>query len=251
MFALLHAPSPNMADAVRTFAHVEPIDLDRVGHQHAEYRRALERAGATCIELAVHLDCPDAIFIEDTAVILDEIAVLGSMGTPSRVREVQGVEPELRRRRPLARIEGAATLEGGDVLRVGRILFVGATSRTNAGGADALARIAEPLGYEVRRVETRGCLHLKTACTALPDGTMLVVPGCVDERALGAPTLSVADGEVGGANVVVIGRHVIMAAAFPKTIALVQARGFDVIAVDLSEIAKAEGSATCLSLLVA
>lgn len=250
--AILHAPSPNMGAAVRTFIDVEPIDLERVVEQHAAYRQALERAHVRVVMLSTNLEAPDAVFIEDTAVVLDEVAILASPGTPSRVSEVAGVEAELRRHREeVVRIDPPATLEGGDVLRVGRTLYVGAPSgcsgwegRTNAAGLDALARIAGRWGYDVRRVAMRGCLHLKTGCTALPDGTMLLNPSWVDLEGL-----HVDPDEPGAANVVIAGGRVLMAAAFPRTIAKVRARGFEVDAVDLSEIAKAEGSATCLSLL--
>jgi dimethylargininase len=244
-----------MNDAVRTFIHVEAIDVAVALRQHEAYRRALERAGATVLALDVNLAHADAAFIEDTAVVLEEVTVLGSMGALSRREEVAGIETELRRHGLAQRFERLAvpaTLEGGDVLRVGRTLFVGATSRTNEAGFDAFASIVRAHGYDVRRVAVRGCLHLKTACTALPDGTMLVNPRWLDPRDLAdRPLLAVADDEPGAANVVLIGDRVIMAAAHPRTIALVRGRGFDVEAVDLSEFGKAEGSATCLSLLSA
>jgi dimethylargininase len=250
--ALTHLPSPKMRDALRTFIDVQEIDLERVAEQHAEYRRVLERAGATVIVLDGNLDHADAVFIEDTAVVLDELAILASPGAASRRREVAGIEAELRRHRAeVVRLELPATLEGGDVLRVGRTLFVGATGRTNDVGFERLASIATPHGYVVRRAAVEGCLHLKTGCTALPDGTMLVNPRWIDVRDLGdAPLLHVAGDEPDAANVVLIGDRVIMASAFPRTAESVRARGFEVDEVDLSELAKAEGSATCLSILV-
>jgi dimethylargininase len=250
--AITHTPSPRMNDAERTFIDVHEIDLDLAALQHEEYRRMLERAGAQVVVLETNLDHADAVFVEDTAVVLDEIAILTSMGAPSRRDEPRGIEPELRRYRgQIARIEAPATLEGGDVLRVGRTLFVGATARTNAAGVEALRRISRPFGYEVRTVAVDGCLHLKTACTALPDGTLLVSPRWLDARDLaGFSILNVAEGEPDAANVALVGERVLMAAAHPKTIALVKSRGFDVDAVDLSEFAKAEGCVTCLSILV-
>jgi len=250
--AITHVPSPQMNDALRTFIDVHAIDLERAMRQHEDYRRVLERAGAEVVTLTASIAHADAVFVEDTAIVLDEIAVLASMGASSRRREVDGVEAELKRHRvDVARIDAPATLEGGDVLRVGRTLFVGATTRTNDAGFDALARIAGRYGYDVRRVAVDGCLHLKTACTALPDGTLLVNARWLDTRDLaGAPLLHVDDGEPDAANVVLIGERVVMAAAYPRTIELVRRRGFHVDAVDLSEFAKAEGSATCLSIIV-
>jgi dimethylargininase len=202
--------------------------------------------------LDVNVEHADAVFIEDTAVVLDEVAILTSMGAASRREEVRGIEPVLRcHREHIVRIEAPATLEGGDVLRVGRTLFVGATGRTNRAGFEALAHIARRHGYETRSVAVEGCLHLKTACTALPDGTMLVNERWVDVRDLsGFSVLSVAEDEPDAANVALVGERVVMASAHPRTVALVEARGFRVDALDLSELAKAEGCATCLSILV-
>ena len=253
LIALTHASSPRMNAAVRTFIDVEPIDLGRVERQHVAYRRALEHAGAKVVVLDVNVEHPDAVFIEDAAVVLDEIAVVASMGTPSRCAEVHGIERELRHHRNVVRrIEPPATLEGGDVLRAFRTLYVGLGGRTNEAGADALGRITEPYGYEVRRVCVTGCLHLKTACTALPDGRLLVNSEWLEMQDLaGVPLLHVDDAEPDAANVVLVGDRIIMTAAHPRTVAQVRARGFHVDTVDLSELAKAEGSATCLSLVFA
>jgi dimethylargininase len=251
--AITHAPSPRMNDALRTFIDVHAIDLDLAALQHEEYRRVLERAGAEVVLLHTNLDYADAVFVEDTAVVLDEVAILTSMGAPPRREEPRGIAPELQRyREEIARIEAPATLEGGDVLRVGRTLFVGATARSNAQGIEALARVAKPFGYDVRVVPVSGCLHLKTACTALPDGTMLVNPRWVDARDLGdgVAVVHVPESEPDAANVLLVGERVVMGAAYPRTIELVRGRGFEVDAIDLSEFAKAEGCATCLSILV-
>ena len=252
--AITHLPSPRMNDAVRTFIGVHAIDLDLAALQHEEYRRVLERAGAEVVVLDVNSVHADAVFVEDTALVLDEVAIVTSMGTPSRREEPHGIEPELRRHRSvIARIEAPATLEGGDVLRVGRTLFVGATGRTNAAGVAALRAIAGPFGYTVQTVAVDGCLHLKTACTALPDGTLLVNPRWLDARDLagaGHGVIHVADGEPDAANVALVGDRVLMGAAHPRTTELIRGRSFEVDVIDLSEFAKAEGCVTCLSILV-
>lgn len=241
-----------MANALRTFIDVEAIDLALAARQHEGYRQMLVRAGARVVVLEDNLAYPDAVFVEDTAIVLDEVAVLTSMGAPSRRDEPRGIEPELRRHREeIVRIEPPATIEGGDVLRVGRTIFVGATARTNSAGMDALEAVARRFGYELRRVRVDGCLHLKTACTALPDGSLLVSPRWVDARDLeGFPVVHVAEDEPDAANVALVGARVLTAAAHPRTLDLLRTRGFDVDAVDLSEFAKAEGCATCLSILV-
>lgn len=255
VIAITHLPSSAMNGALRTFIDVEAIDLALAAEQHATYRQTLARAGADIVVLDVNAAHADAVFVEDTAVVLDEVVVMTSMGAAARRDEVAGIEAELRARRladRIERIEPPATLEGGDVLRVGRTLFVGATARTNDAGIEALARIAGPHGYAVHRVPVQGCLHLKTGCTALPDGTFLVNPRWVSPSALpsGASILAVAEDEPSAANVVLVGDRIVMSAAYPRTIDLIRARGFLVDAVALTELEKAEGSATCLSLLV-
>jgi dimethylargininase len=253
LVAITHVPSPRMEEAVRTFIDVLPIDLARVAAQHAAYRRALAEAGARVVVLDTNAAHADAVFVEDTAIVLDEVAILTSMGAPSRRDEPAGIEAELQRHRgELARIEAPATIEGGDVLRVGRTLLVGVTSRTNRAGLEALEAVTRRFGYAVRAVRVAGCLHLKTACTALPDGALLVSRRALDLRDLeGFALVDVAEGEPDAANVALVGERVLMTAAHPRTLDLVRRRGFAVDAVDLSELAKAEGSATCLSLLFA
>ncbi len=250
--AITHLPSKRMNDALRTFIDARPIDLDLATRQHAAYRDVLSRAGAAVIVLEGNRLHADAVFVEDTAIVLDEVAVLTSMGAVPRRDEPRAIEPELRRyREEIIRVVLPATIEGGDVLRVGRTLLVGATGRTNSAGIDALETVARRFGYAVRRVRVGGCLHLKTACTALPDGSLLVSPGGVDTRDLEGFAIShVADGEAEGANVALVGTRVIASSAAPRTIERLRQRGFDVEAVDLSEFAKAEGSVTCLSILV-
>ena len=250
--AITHLPSPRMNDALRTFIDVHAIDLGLAARQHEDYRRMLARAGARVVVLDENLEHPDSVFVEDVAIVLDEVAVLTSMGAPSRRGEPRAIEPELRRHRAeIVRIEAPATIEGGDVLRVGRTIFVGATARTNAAGIEALEAVTRRFGYALRPVRVDGCLHLKTACTALPDGTLLVNPRWVDLRDLaGFPVVHVADGEPDAANVALVGERVLAGSGHPRTLDVVRGRGFVVDEVDLSEFAKAEGCATCLSILV-
>jgi dimethylargininase len=252
LVAIMHLPSPRMSEALRTFIDVQPIDLALAARQHEAYRTMLTHAGARVVVLEENLAHPDAVFVEDTAIVLDEVAILTSMGAPSRRDEPRGIEPELRRHRAeIVRIEAPATIEGGDVLRVGRTVFVGATARTNTAGMDALEVVARRFGYALRRVRVDGCLHLKTACTALPDGSLLVSPRWVDARDLeGFPIVHVAEDEPDAANVALVNGRILAAAAHPRTLDDLRGRGFDVDAVDLSEFAKAEGCVTCLSILV-
>ena len=250
MLALTHVPSPNMAACLLTFVRRAPIDHGRAVRQHEAYCRTLRECGADVRTLDVNRELPDCAFIEDAAVVLDEVAVLTFPGSPERRLELPGIEPELRRYRKVCRIEPPATLEGGDVLRVGRILLVGVSSRTNPAGVSALHEIARRHGYTVRPVPVRGCLHLKTACTALDDGRLLVNPSWVDASALtGFELVGVPEEEPWGANVLRVGSRICLAAAHARTAELIGGLGFDVRSVDVSEFAKAEGGITCLSLL--
>jgi len=249
--AITHVPSPNMRQGQRTYVTHQPIDYPRALRQHEQYCQALRECGVNVRVLDVNANLPDAVFVEDTAIVLDEVAVLASMGTESRRAEPSRVEPELRKYRDVHRIELPATIEGGDVLRVGHTLFVGLSARTNPAGAKAIDEIVRHYGYHVVTVPVRGCLHLKTACTALLDETLLINPAWLDASALGTrTTTAVPETEPWGANVMLIGETVCAAADHAQTADLIRARGFTVRAMDISEFAKAEGGVTCLSLLI-
>jgi dimethylargininase len=251
MIALTHVPSPYMESCQLTYVAREAIDAARAARQHEAYCRMLRDCDAEVRTLDVHRDLPDCAFIEDTAIVLDEVAVLTSMGTLARRREPAGIEPILRQYRPVRRIELPAALEGGDVLRVGRRLLVGASSRTNAAGASALAAIVGRHGYEVAPVPVLGCLHLKTACCALDDERLLMNPAWVDASALsGFHLVPVPAAEPWGANVLRVGANLCLAADHERTADLVRGLGFHVRVVDLSEFAKAEGGVTCLSIVI-
>jgi dimethylargininase len=251
MLALTHVPSPDMESCQLTHVARQPIDYDRAARQHEAYCQMLRDCGAVVRALDIHRHLPDCAFIEDTAIVLDEVAILGSMGTTARRPELAGIEPIVRQYRVVRRIELPATIEGGDVLRVGRRLLVGASSRTNAAGVSALAALVRCHGYEVVPVPVLGCLHFKTACGALDDGRLLVNPAWVDASALsGFHLVDVPAAEPWGANVLRVGTSLCLAADHERTADMIRGLGFDVRAVDLSEFAKAEGGVTCLSLLI-
>ncbi len=194
---------------------------------------------------------PDCTFIEDTAVVLDEVAILASMGAVSRRPESAAIESVLREFREIEPIRHPATLEGGDVLRVGRTLLVGHSMRTNSEGIASLSRIADRYGYRVICVPVDGCLHLKTACSALPDGRLLLNPQWIDEAPLQEfSRICIPETEPWGANGIGLHSGMIMATANSRTVDLVRKLGISVQVVDVSEFAKAEGGVTCLSLLV-
>ena len=251
MIALTHIPSPHMQACERTFVPHHEIDRALALEQHAAYCQALIDCRVEIVSLAVNERLPDCAFIEDTAIVLDELAILCSMGALSRRPEPVGIEPVLRQYRPVQRIDLPATIEGGDVLRVGRTLLVGQSCRTNAAAITLLAGLVRQHDYRVLAVPVRGCLHLKTACTALPDGRLLVNREWLDSTALGGfECLDVPGSEPWGANVLLARSRILLPAAHRTTAELLDSEGFSVQTVELSEFGKAEGGVTCLSLLI-
>lgn len=193
----------------------------------------------------------DAVFVEDVAVVLDEVAVMTRPGAASRRDEGASVAEVLRRYRPLRAIEAPGTLEGGDVLRIGRTLYVGQSGRSNVDSIAQLGTLIGEFGYAVRAVPIRDCLHLKSAVTAVRDDTVLLQPAWVDRTLfVGFHIIEVDPGEEHAANVVRVGDHVVMPACFPRTRQRLADAGIDATTVDVSELQKAEGAVTCCSLLL-
>jgi dimethylargininase len=229
-----------------------PIDVERARAQHEAYERALAALGCHVQRLPAPADMPDAVFIEDTAIVLDELAVIARPGAPSRWPETAAVAEAIAAWRPLRHIVAPATLDGGDVLLVERTLYVGRSSRTNEAGLEQLEAIVAPAGYAVRGIAVKGCLHLKSAVTRVAPRTVLLNPLWVDGAAFaGCECLSVHPDEPFGANALPVGPGVIYAAAFPRTRARLEQRGLDIRTVEVSELAKAEGAITCCSLVLA
>lgn len=249
LIAVTHVPSPRMQDYERTFVGDQPIDLAAARAQHEGYRAALVACGAKVIVLDVNAAMPDCVFVEDTALVLDELAVMMSPGAESRRAEPAGIEPTLARYRRIERIMLAATIDGGDIVVRGRSVFVGESPRTNARGIARLRSILAPYGYAVTGVPVHGCLHLKTACSALPDGRLLVNSEWIDCSNFDAAALvPVPAAEPWAGDVLVIGERIVVSDAFPETIALLE-QSWEVVPVAVSEFAKAEGGVTCLSVV--
>jgi dimethylargininase len=227
-----------------------PIDMERARAQHAAYEKALTDMGCAVKRLAAGDEMPDSVFIEDMAVVLNEVAVIARPGAESRRGEIQAVLLAVQPYRPLLRIEPPGTLDGGDVLVVGRSLFVGVTGRTNADGVAQMRVAAGRFGYDVRAVAVRGCLHLKSAVTAVDDETLLIQREWAPADAFRAfDLIDVHPLEPTAANVVRVGGSLLYAAGFPRTCDILAARGLNVRTVDVSELAKAEGAVTCCSLI--
>lgn len=225
------------------------IDVARARQQHAAYLTALRAAGIDLIHLAPDEAHPDSCFVEDTAVILDGAALITRPGAPSRRGEAAAIAAALAPHLRLDTMRPPATLDGGDVLRVGPVLYVGRSSRTDAAGVAALAAFAEPHGLTVRSVPLAAGLHLKSVVTLADPHTLVVLPGTVDPAAFtGVALLEVP--EPPAANVLALGPRVLVAAAAPVTAARLAARGLDVIRLEIDEFNKGDGAFTCLSLRI-
>lgn len=228
----------------------EPVDLERARAQHAAYAALLVGLGLEVVEIPADPAYPDCCFVEDVAVVLDGLAVITRPGARSRRGEAPAVEETLTRFRPIARLRSPATLDGGDVLTVEKTLFVGRSLRTNPEGIEGLRALVEPLGYRVVPVPVQGCLHLKSAVTALGEGRVLANTAWIDPGPLlGLEIVAVDPAEPGAANVVRVRDTVVAHPGFPRTLERLAALGLDLRTCDVSEFLKAEAALTCKSLL--
>jgi dimethylargininase len=250
LIGLTRAVSPNLPDCELTFIKRGPINYHLAVQQHDEYCAALTRRGVEVKTLPASITHPDSCFVEDTTIVLDEFAVITSMGIASRRGEIPAIEAELAKHRELTHIRLPATIEGGDVLRVKRTLFVGLSNRTNARGIEELTRILKPRGYTVHHVEMRDSLHLKSACTAIDEETLLVNPKGIDLAPFKKyKVLFTPDGEPDAANTLRVKDSVFLQAGFPKTAELVERHCERLETLDISEFRKAEAALTCLSII--
>ncbi len=248
--AITRAVSPAIVNCELSFIDRKPIDLATAQEQHHAYEKLLEKLGARVISLPAEPDLPDSMFVEDPAIVLDELAVILPLGTATRRREAPSLAQALAKFRKLETISLPGTLEGGDVLGIGRRLFVGLTQRSNAEGIRQLAAILAPHHYEVIAVPVTGCLHLKSAVTHLGRNTLLANRAWFDTTPLaGHEWIDVDPAEPHAANALALGGTIIFPASFPRTRAQIEARGFSVITIDISELQKAESGLTCSSLL--
>jgi dimethylargininase len=251
LIALTRQVPPSITRCELTHLAREPIDWERASHQHERYESVLTSLGCSVQRLPELPDHPDSVFVEDTAIVLDECAIITRPGAASRRGETDSVAHALRSHRELHFVRESGTLDGGDVLRVGRTLYVGLSTRTNAEGARQLADAIARYGYRVDTISVRGSLHLKSLASALPDDRVLVYSSKLDAAAFaGAGCIEVPGGEEIGANVLSVGGTIVCPAAAPRTRALLEAEGYRVVAVDASELAKAEGALTCCSLIL-
>jgi dimethylargininase len=248
--ALTRAVSRSLGSCELTWLARQEIDINLAIEQHTQYEQSLAAMGVRVISLPEQPAMPDAVFVEDPLVVFDEVAIVTKMGSLSRRAEGESLAEAISAFRPVRRILDPSTLEGGDVMRIGRDVFVGLSSRTNAAGVRQLAQEIGEFGYRVHPVEVRGCLHLKSACCPMGDRKILANREWLDSDSLRDYTIvEVAPDEPGAANILRIGNAVLMPASFPHTEEILRQEGLKVLTVDISELMKAEAAITCSSVI--
>ncbi|MDE2273012.1 MAG: dimethylargininase, partial [Gammaproteobacteria bacterium] len=242
LIAITRKVSPRIAECELTHLAREPIDFQRARTQHRQYETLPEKLGCKLVRLPAEPDLPDSVFVEDVAVVLDELAVITRPGAESRRAETVSVAKVLKPYRKLFHIEPPGTLDGGDVLRLGKTLYVGLSQRSNREGTEQLQGILSPFGYVVNGVKLHDCLHLKSAVTQVAENTLLIDRAWTDAAMFHSFRLiDVASPEPFAANALLIDDTVVYPAAFPETRQRLGKQGIRVRTVDASELAKAEG----------
>jgi dimethylargininase len=249
--AITRKISPNFADCELTHVPRTPIDVLRAEAQHQEYENALRTLGCQVNSLPPEMSLPDSVFVEDAALVFDEIAVITRPGAPSRRPETETIAAALKPFRPLVSLTAPGTLDGGDVLAIGRTIFVGLSSRSNLAALEQLRAALTDLGYTVISVPVEACLHLKSAVSQVGENTLLFNPAWVSPKPFRQLELIPVDpAEPAGANALLINGGVIYPSAYPRTLARLVDQKIDVRPVEVSEILKAEGGVTCCSLIL-
>jgi dimethylargininase len=251
VLAITREISPRFNECEITHIERTPIDLALALVQHAAYVNALEQLGCTVIQLAAEPELPDSVFVEDTAFILPEVAVITRPGADSRKPETDSIIRALSPYRKLVQVREPATIDGGDVLVLGKSVYVGLSSRSNTEAISQLNPLLDAYGYTVIAVELQDCLHLKSAVTRVDNQTLLINQKWVGtEPFRNYEWIEIDPTEPYAANCLPIAESIIFPTAFPKTRAKLEARGYQVVTVDVSELAKAEGAVTCCSLII-
>jgi dimethylargininase len=250
LIAIARQISPRFNECELTHLDRQPIDLERARAQHHEYEAALRELGCAVISLPPAADLPDSVFVEDVALVFDEVAIITRPGADSRKPETESIARALQPYRRLCFIAAPGTLDGGDVLRVGRTVYIGLSSRSNPSAVEQTQKLLAPYGYTVKGVEVTGCLHLKSAVTPVSADTLLINPAWVDRSIFGdMKFIEVDEGEPSAANAVWVNGAVIYPASYPMTRRRLEAAGLRLKIVDATEVAKAEGAVTCCSLI--
>lgn len=249
--ALVREVSPSIERCELSYIARSSIDYGKALDQHRSYVKTLAAVGAKIEYLEGDNIFPDAVFVEDCAIVTDEIVVITRPGVASRRGEEIVVANALRGRRAMAHMEAPGTLDGGDVMRLGRTFFVGTSGRTNRAGFNQLGEQLSPFGYKVCPAEPRGCLHLKSACTVVGNRFLLFNPEWIDGGAFDdVEPVEVSRREPWAANTLTVGETIICSASYPETNERLRRKELPICEVDVSEFHKAEGALTCMSLLL-
>jgi len=248
--ALLRSVSRSLSLCNLTYLSRQTIDPALAAEQHHAYANALSSAGLRVHLLPEQPSQPDSVFIEDNAALLDELVIVARSACTTRAAEKETLLPTLEQLRPIHLIQPPGTLDGGDVLAIGKTLFAGLSSRTNESGIHQLESFVQPFGYRVVRAKVSGCLHLKTGVTCVAPNVLLVNPLWFDREAFpGFEVMMVPPEEPWAANTLLVNGKLLLTARAPRTLAMLRARDYDVVPLDISELQKAEAGLTCLSLL--
>ena len=250
LIAITREVSPNIGECELTYLERQPIDIERARSQHHQYTAALVALGCQVIQLPAEPTLPDSVFVEDTAVVLDEVAIITRPGADSRKPETTSIAQALKPYRKLCTIEAPGTVDGGDVLRIGKRLYVGLSSRSNQAAVEQMAAWLKPFGYTVQGVVVNGFLHLKSAVTQVAEQTLLINPAWVDAALFGdMKIIEIDPTESYAANTLLIGETIIYPTSYPRTRQRLEQQGIPVCAVEATELIKAEGAVTCCSLI--
>ena len=250
LIAITREVSPNIGECEITHLQRQPINVELARTQHTQYEKILTELGCQIKTLPADPDLPDSVFVEDTAIVLDEMAIVTRPGAESRRGETKMISEVLGEYRTIFQIVSPGTLDGGDVLQMGRMLYAGISKRSNESGIKQLINLVSPYGYEVEKVHVEECLHLKSAVTKVGEEALLVNRSWVDVKSFeGKVLIDIDPGEPYAANVLFVGGELVYPAMFPKTRKRLEDRGYPVRIVEVSELQKAEGAVTCCSLI--
>ncbi|MFK8009867.1 MAG: dimethylarginine dimethylaminohydrolase family protein [Saprospiraceae bacterium] len=248
--AITRAISPNMDHCELTHFQREPINIQNAIQQHKKYKKVLEELGCKLISAPAVPDLPDSIFVEDCAIVLDELAIITHPGAPSRREEVKGIAEVLASHRKLFYIESPGIIDGGDVLVIGKNIWVGLSNRSNLIAIEQLKKITSPFGYSVNGVEVTDCLHLKSAVTQVEKNTVLLNPNWINIDIFKAyKIIEIHPDEPNAANALLINDIILFPKAYPLTTQILKDKGLQIINLDNSEVTKAEGALTCCSII--
>ena len=248
--AIIRSISPNMGDCELTHLERESINIQKAIEQHSEYELVLEKLGCNMITASAAPSLPDSVFVEDCAIVLDELAIMTHPGAEIRRAEVKGIAEVLASHRELFYIESPGIIDGGDVLVIGKNIWVGLSNRSNLNAIEQVQQITSEFGYSVKGVEVRECLHLKSAVTQVAEDTVLLNPKWINVDIFNDyKIIETHQDEPNAANALLINEVVLYPKAYPLTAQVLKNNGIQIMELDNSEVTKAEGALTCCSII--